>query len=115
MKMERDDQEGVTFLRITGEIDHSHLQELQMELKAIAVEQGTHVFLNLSECTRMVSGAIAVLVGWRCENKLADREFGVICPSHPVRNVLQALGLEKDLVRPEGSENDLLTTIRTGT
>ena len=112
MKIEREDFEEITILRIFGDLDYSDLPVLENELQKVAGERRRYVFLNLKGCSSIVSSAVGLLVGWRCENVLADGEFAVVCPSGRVRSVLDALNLVQGLVRPEDSEEEVLAALR---
>ncbi len=104
MKVERTTLEGVTILRVRGEIDFSNTQQLLAELRAVEADGRRRVIINLSECTGMASTAVGILVGWRCESALHGREFWVFSPSEEVLELLDLVGVTDQLVRKERTE-----------
>ena len=104
MRVDRGDIEGIVILRISGEIDFKDTDTLLSDLRSLSESGHNQVLINLSNCTGMVSSAIGVLVGWRCECSLAGGDFWVLSPSQEVRDIFDMVGVTEQLVRSEANE-----------
>ena len=60
----------------------------------------------------MVSSAIGILVGFRCEVTARSGLFWVLCPSEEVRDILDLVGLLEQLVRPEETESEAIAAVQ---
>ena len=107
---ELDDE--ITVIRVNGDIDYPDVNRLLEELRACIADGPRHLLMNLSGCTSIVSSAIGVLVGWTPESALAEKKFGVICPSASVLDLLERVGIEETLVRPQESEAEAVAALR---
>ncbi len=113
MEIEREElDDELTVIRVSGDIDYPDVNRLLDELRASISDGPRHILINLSGCTSIVSSAIGVLVGWTPESALAERKFGVVCPSPPVLDLLERIGIEETLVRPQESEEEAVAAFR---
>ena len=113
MRIDRVEIETVVVLRVTGEIDFRDTNDLLGELRTLSDAGHRQVLINLSACTGMVSSAIGVLVGWRCECSLQGGDFWVLSPSKEVRDIFDMVGVTEQLVRPEETEGDAVRALRS--
>ncbi|MCI0652674.1 MAG: STAS domain-containing protein [Planctomycetes bacterium] len=114
MRIERAEIDGVAILRVTGEVDFSDTSALIGELRSLSDAGQKHVLMNLSLCKGMVSSAIGVLVGWRCETSLKGGDFWVLSPSREVRDIFDMVGVTEHLVRPEATEVQAIAALKVG-
>lgn len=112
MRIERGDAGGVTVLRVIGEIDFCDTSQLLEELRALQQAGQLRILMNLSRCTGMVSSAIGILVGFRCELSVQGGCFWVLCPSQEIRDILELVGLLEQLVRPEDNEQQAIAAVQ---
>lgn len=112
MRIEREDVRGVTVLRVVGEIDFNDTSQLLEELRGLLGAGQQRILMNLSRCSAMVSSAIGILVGFRCEISAQAGCFWVLCPSDEVREILELVGLLEQLVRPEETERDAVQAVQ---
>ncbi|MGE3163615.1 MAG: STAS domain-containing protein [Planctomycetota bacterium] len=112
MRIEREDLGGVTILRIVGEIDFCDTPQLLDELRSVQQGGQLRILVNLARCTGMVSRAIGILIGFRCELGALGGCFWVLCPSQETKEVLELVGLLEQLVRPEASENEAVLAVQ---
>ncbi len=115
MQISKTDIDGVAVLRINGEIDFGDTSALLAELRALSDAGNHQVLINLSGCSGMVSSAIGVLVGWRCESSLQGGDFWVLCPSREVRDIFNMVGVTDQLVRPELDEQAAIRALKAET
>jgi anti-anti-sigma factor len=113
MRIDRVDIDGIPVLRVTGEINFSDTNELLSELRSLSDAGHRQVLINLSACNGMVSSAIGVLVGWRCECSLQGGDFWVLSPSREVRDIFDMVGVTEQLVRPEESESQAVQALKS--
>ena len=112
MRIDRSEVDGVAVLRVAGEIDFSDTNVLLGELRALSEAGHKQILINLSSCHGMVSSAIGVLVGWRCECSLKGGDFWVLAPSREVRDIFDMVGVTEQLVRPEASEEEAVRALK---
>lgn len=105
MRIEREQNDDVTVLRIIGDIDFGDTSTLLDELRNLQKSGQKRILMNLSRCNAMVSSAIGILVGFRCELAASGGSFWVLSPSHEIQEILELVGLFDQLVRPEETES----------
>ena len=113
MRIDHAEIDGIPVLRVTGEIDFSDTNNLLADLRSLADAGRRQVLINLSGCSGMVSSAIGVLVGWRCECSLQGGDFWVLSPSKEVRDIFDMVGVTDQLVRPEESESQAVAALKS--
>lgn len=112
MRIDRVDVDGVAVLRVAGEIDFADTNQLLGALRSIAEAGCRQILVNLSGCHGMVSSAIGVLVGWRCECSLRGGDFWVLSPSPEVKDIFDMVGVTEQLVRPEAHEEEAVRALK---
>ena len=91
--------DDVYVVRVAGEVDMSHEQELRSELRA-AVEADTKgIVVDLTACEFIDSSAIrALLLSREEKNRDPDREsLAVAASSDQILRILEVMGLDKVL------------------
>jgi anti-sigma B factor antagonist len=84
-------------LSVRGDIDIGTLGILRSALQA-ALESGRRdVWVDLSEVTFMDSSGLNALVNADHEFSGCKRNLTVICPTGPVRRILELTGLDREL------------------
>ncbi|MEM7168518.1 MAG: STAS domain-containing protein [Planctomycetota bacterium] len=111
MRIEREDNDGLVVLRVIGDIDFGDTRHLLAQLRGLQDEGQQRILMNLSQCAAMVSSAIGILVGFRCELAAAGGCFWVMCPSPEVKEILELVGLFDQLVRPEATESAAVAAV----
>jgi len=91
--------DDVYVVRVAGEVDMSHEEELRSELRA-AVEADTNgIVIDLTACEFIDSSAIrALLLSREEKNRDPDREsLAVAASSDQILRILEVMGLDKVL------------------
>jgi anti-sigma B factor antagonist len=102
-----DGPEGVRVVRVVGEVDMSHEEELQAELRT-AIESGARgVVVDLTECEFIDStGVRALLLSREAQQpEEGDERLAVAASSEQILRILTVMGIDKAIpIRPTVDE-----------
>jgi anti-sigma B factor antagonist len=86
-------------VRVAGEVDMSHEQELVAELRAAVEADAKGIVVDLTECEFIDSSAIRALLLSREEKKPNDSEesLAVAASSEQILRILSVMGLDQVL------------------
>lgn len=101
------DIDGAYVVRIAGELDISHEDEVRAELRR-AVRESKTIVVDLTECEFIdSSGVRALLLGHEAQREQGgdDAGFGVAASSDQIIRILSVMGVDKVIpVRPTVDE-----------
>lgn len=91
--------DDVHVVRVTGEVDMSHEEELRKELRAAVEAEAKGIVVDLSECEFIDSSAIRALLLSREEKNLnhGGESLAVAASSDQILRILEVMGLDKVL------------------
>jgi anti-sigma B factor antagonist len=96
--------DGYCVVRIVGELDMAHEEELRSELKSAIESDRTGVLVDLSECDFIdSSGVRSLLLGREAQAATAggNKAFAVVAGNDQVLRILSVMGVDKVIpVRP---------------
>jgi anti-sigma B factor antagonist len=89
--------EDVYVVRVAGEVDMSHEQELQAELRAAVEAEASGIVVDLTECEFIDSSAIRALLLSRQEKSPGERaeSLAVAASSEQILRILSVMGLDQ--------------------
>ena len=91
--------EDVYVVRVRGEVDMSHEEELRAELHAAVEAEASGIVVDLTECEFIDSSAIRALLLSREENNpdQGGENFAVAASSEQILRILSVMGLDQVL------------------
>jgi anti-sigma B factor antagonist len=91
--------DDVYVVRVAGEVDMSHEEELRSELRAAVEAETNGIVVDLTACEFIDSSAIrALLLSREEKNRNPDREsLAVAASSEQILRILEVMGLDKVL------------------
>ena len=91
--------EDVYVVRVAGEVDMAHEEELRTELRAAVDAEGRGIVVDLTECEFIDSSAIRALLLSREENSPQDggESLAVAASSNQILRILSVMGLDQVL------------------
>ena len=98
-----DGPEGVRVVRIVGEVDMSHEEELRAELHSATSSQARGVVVDLTECEFIDSTGVRALLLSRDDQQTEDGSVGlaVAAGSEQIVRILTVMGIDKAIpIRP---------------
>lgn len=99
--------EGVRVVRIAGEIDIAHEEEVRAELRSAIDEAAAGVVVDLTDCGFIDStGVRALLLGREAQREQADEaRLAVAASSEQILRILSLMGVDQAIpVRPTVDE-----------
>jgi anti-sigma B factor antagonist len=93
-------------VKVTGEVDMSHEEELRTELRSAVEADARGIVVDLTECEFIDSSAIRALLLSREEKSAAGREtLAVAASSEQILRILSVMGLDQVLpIKPTVDE-----------
>jgi len=113
-RVETDELEDVTALRVIGELDQATLPLLQSKLDPLLDAGSGSLLVDLSDCEFIDSCGLAAFVA--AHERLATqpgRLMGVCCPDNQVRRLLELTGLDRAMGIAD-SRDAALAALRDG-
>jgi anti-sigma B factor antagonist len=98
---------SVYVVRVSGEVDMSHEEELRNELKAAVEAEAQGIVVDLTECEFIDSSAIRALLLSREENNPGggSESLAVAASSEQILRILSVMGLDQVLpIKPTVEE-----------
>jgi len=98
--------DDVYVVKVTGEVDMSHEEELRTELRSAVEADARGIVVDLTECEFIDSSAIRALLLSREEKSAAGREtLAVAASSEQILRILSVMGLDQVLpIKPTVDE-----------
>ena len=99
--------EGVYVVRVSGEVDMSHEEELRGELRAAVAADAQGIVVDLTECEFIDSSAIRALLLSRKEKNPDEgsESLAVAASSEQILRILSVMGLDQVLpIKPSVEE-----------
>ena len=99
--------DDVFVVRIAGEVDMSHEEELRAELRAAVEADARGIVVDLTECEFIDSSAIRALLLSRQEkdSEQGDESLAVAASSEQILRILSVMGLDQVLpIKPTVDE-----------
>ena len=85
--------DGVSVIRVTGDLDLSTIGAFDAELEQVAASE--RLVIELAECTFIDSSALRALVRAQKLVTRAGGELALVAPSQPARRVLEIATLDR--------------------
>jgi stage II sporulation protein AA (anti-sigma F factor antagonist) len=102
------DSDGVFIVRVRGELDISHEEELRAELSRGVAESNGGIVVDLTDCEFIdSSGVRALLLGREAQNADGDGDGGLVIASGSTQivRILSVMGVDEAIpVRPTVEE-----------
>jgi anti-sigma B factor antagonist len=86
--------EDVRVVRVRGEVDMSHEDELRSELRAAVAADARGIVVDLTECEFIDSTALGILVGANKQLRKLAGGVSIISAEHDIRKMFEITGLD---------------------
>jgi anti-sigma B factor antagonist len=88
-----EDRDGVSVVRVSGELDVYTAVSLQTTLDTLAVDDNGKLVVDLTGLGFMDSAGLGVLIGTKKRIESTNGSFAVVCAGDPVMRLLSITGL----------------------
>jgi anti-sigma B factor antagonist len=105
--------DGFCIVRVIGELDMAHEEELRAELNSAIESDQAGVLVDLSECEFIDSSAVRSLLLGREAQAAADsgnKGFAVVTSNEQVRRILSVMGIDK-VIPVRATIEEAITTL----